>query len=81
VAVALVAWVAGVLTVGLLGGLRTLRAGQGFGLVAPIRDVLLPTSLLGWTTTVGVGVFALLAGLATGALLVARRASSDDAEG
>lgn len=81
VAVALVAWVAGVLTVGLLGGLRTLRAGQGFGLVAPIRDVLLPTSLLGWTTTVGVGVFALLAGLATGALLVARHASSDDAGG
>jgi len=81
VAGALVAWVAAVLTVGLLGGLRTLRAGQGFDLVAPIREVLLPTSLLGWTTTVGVGVFALLAGLATGALLVARRASSDDTEG
>jgi hypothetical protein len=67
--------------VGLVGGLRSLRAGEGFDLLTPIRDVLLPVTLGGWTTAVGVGVFGLLAGLGTGALLVARRAASDDAGG
>ncbi len=78
---ALVAWAAGVMAVGLVGALRSLRAGEGFDLLTPVRDVLLPATLGGWTTAVGVGVFGLLAGLATGALLVARRTVHDDAGG
>jgi hypothetical protein len=76
-----VAWTAGVTTVGLVGALRSLRAGEGFDLLTPVRGILVPADLASWTTAVGVVVFSLLAGLATGALLVARRATRDDASG
>jgi PAT family beta-lactamase induction signal transducer AmpG len=78
---ALVAWAGGVLTVGLLSALRGLREGETFDLLTPVQSTLLPTDLAGWMTAAGVGAFGLLAGLATGALLVARRAVRDDARG
>jgi PAT family beta-lactamase induction signal transducer AmpG len=70
---ALVAGGAGLLTVGLAGALRHVRAGAGFDLWTPIVAVLVPDGLAGWTTAVGLLVFALLAALATAATLVARR--------
>jgi PAT family beta-lactamase induction signal transducer AmpG len=83
VAGGLMAWVAAALTVGLAGALRSVRAGSGFDLWSPIRDVLAPESLGHATTAVGLAVFALLAALATAATLVARRggASDDDTGG
>lgn len=78
-----IAWVAAVLTVGLAGALRSVRAGTGFDLWSPLLDVLAPASLGDGMTAAGLVVFALLGALATAATLVARRggASDDDAGG
>jgi PAT family beta-lactamase induction signal transducer AmpG len=63
----------GVGAVGLVGALSGLHAGRAFDLVGPLRSVLLPASLGEWLRAAGIGVLALLAGLGTAAILVARR--------
>jgi MFS transporter, PAT family, beta-lactamase induction signal transducer AmpG len=65
--------VLGVLTVGLVGALSGLHAGRAFDLAGPVRAVVNPASLGEWLSAAGIGVLALLAGLATAATLVARR--------
>jgi PAT family beta-lactamase induction signal transducer AmpG len=70
---AAVAFGAGLLTWGSLGGLSSLRAGRGFDVVTPMRAVLAPRGLGDWTTTAGLVILAAAGGLATAATLAARR--------
>jgi PAT family beta-lactamase induction signal transducer AmpG len=64
---------AGLLTLGVLGGLSSVRAGGGFDVVTPMLAVLSPRSLGDWTTAAGLLILAAAGGLATAATLVARR--------
>jgi PAT family beta-lactamase induction signal transducer AmpG len=64
---------AGLLTWGVLGGLSSVRAGRGFDVMTPMRDVLWPRGLGDWTTAAGLVILAAAGGLATAATLVARR--------
>lgn len=73
VAGALAAVLLGLLTLAALGALRDFRTGQGFDLAAQSRRLVFPTSLGDGLTTLGLGIAALLAGLATAATLAARR--------
>jgi PAT family beta-lactamase induction signal transducer AmpG len=60
-------------TLGLVGGVRSLRAGRGFDPVPVLLGVVAPSSVAEWTTSAGLVVLAVLGGLATAATLVARR--------
>ncbi len=70
---AAVAFAAGLLTWGALGGLSSLRAGRAFDVVTPMHAVLSPRGLGDWTTAAGLVILAAAGGLATAATLVARR--------
>jgi PAT family beta-lactamase induction signal transducer AmpG len=73
VAGALATLLVGLGTLGLVGGLRSLRAGRGFDPVPALLGVVAPSSVAEWTTSAGLVVLAVLGGLATAATLVARR--------
>jgi len=66
------AFVAGVLTMALLWGIRSYRAKHGFDFLHQVGQVLRPETLGAWTTLAGVLVIGLTAGLMTAATLVAR---------
>ena len=78
---ALASLLAGLGTLGLVGGLRSLRAGHGFDAVPALLGVVAPSSVAEWTTAVGLVVLAALGGLATAATLVARRGLARSARG
>jgi PAT family beta-lactamase induction signal transducer AmpG len=61
-----------VLTLALLGAMRTYRAKKVFDLAAQVHDILLPSGLGGWLTLVGLGALGLSVALTTAAF-VARR--------
>jgi PAT family beta-lactamase induction signal transducer AmpG len=63
----------GLLTLALLDGLRDLREGRPFDVVASARDLLAPASLAGWLTLLGLGTTAILAGLGAAAARAARQ--------
>ncbi|MFN8091298.1 MAG: MFS transporter [Vicinamibacteria bacterium] len=71
-----VAGAIGLAAVGLVGGLRGLRAHEGFAALPAIAAVLRPGGVGEWTTLAGLLVLALLAGLATAATVAARRGMS-----
>jgi PAT family beta-lactamase induction signal transducer AmpG len=68
-----VALLVGLGAVALVGGLRSLRRGQGFDVTPALGAVLAPSTVADWITAVGLVVLAGLGGLATAATLVARR--------
>jgi PAT family beta-lactamase induction signal transducer AmpG len=64
---------AGAGAVVLAAGLRGLRAGRGFSLGNTVQGLLRPASVAEWTTLFGLLVLGVLGGLATAAILAARR--------
>jgi PAT family beta-lactamase induction signal transducer AmpG len=75
---AALAWMASVALVGVIGGVAGVRAGRRFDPVGAARGALCPTTVGEWTTGVSLVLVALAAGLATAALLVARRSGGPD---
>lgn len=73
VAATLCAGIGGGLSLGILEALRHQREGRGFDLVAASLQMLAPSSIGGWLTTLGLAALALFVGLATAATLAARR--------
>lgn len=67
------AWAMSLLTLATLDGMRGLRAGQGFELLGRLVRLLHPAGLGDWLTHAGIAALAASVGLATAALLVARR--------
>ncbi len=76
---ALIAGTASLGLVGVLGGLAGVRGGHRFDAVPAAIAALRPTTPGEWTTTVGLGLVALAAGLATAAVLVARQSRAQGA--
>jgi hypothetical protein len=64
---------AGLLGLGLVGALGTLRSGEGFDLAGPVLAILRPTTLQDGLSAAGVLVLAVLGGVAMAAIVVARR--------
>ncbi|HEY6552370.1 MAG TPA: MFS transporter, partial [Vicinamibacteria bacterium] len=69
---------ASVAMIALLRGLSALRAGRGFDPAPAAMALVQPTTLGDWTTSVGLVLVALLAGLGTAAVLVARQNGASD---
>jgi PAT family beta-lactamase induction signal transducer AmpG len=63
----------GLATLALTGGLSAVRAGRGFAVLPALQAAVAPRSVADWTVTVGLGLLAVLGGLATAATLAARR--------
>jgi hypothetical protein len=61
------------IVIALLRSMSALRAGRGFDLASAALALVQPTTLGDWTTSVGLILVALLAGLGTAAVLVARQ--------
>jgi hypothetical protein len=71
----------GILALGALSATSSYRGSKTFDLTGGIRAVLHPVSQADWISLASLGVFALLAGLATAATLVARRGVLSGPEG
>jgi PAT family beta-lactamase induction signal transducer AmpG len=67
------AWLAGLFGMGMLKALGRFREGGGFDIASGCASVLAPGSVGDWLALLGIGVLALIVGLATAALLAARR--------
>jgi PAT family beta-lactamase induction signal transducer AmpG len=63
----------GLFGVALARGLSSLRVGRGFTVLPALAAIAHPSTIAEWTTSVGLLVLAGLGGLATAAILVARR--------
>jgi PAT family beta-lactamase induction signal transducer AmpG len=70
--------VATLLTVSVVRGLSAVRGGRPFEPAVAAMDLLRPVTLGDWTTSIGLVLAALLSGLATAAVLVARRKGAAD---
>ncbi len=67
------AWALALVTLASLDAMRALRAGRGLDLAGPLLRLLHPSALGDWLTHLGMAALAASVGLATAALLVARR--------
>ena len=76
---ALVTLLAGLAGVVLVGGLTALRSGHAFEVGAVLASLLRPAGVGQWLTTAGLGVLAVLGGLAAAATLAARRGIASSA--